>query len=143
LIPAPGSAEVCDHCKEPFEKWDKIYRCLDCDGEYHRHCLRKHFTISLAEWVENTIAAIKSNRLDLAILILQRHNYQENCGPTVADAAIQCEGLAVILDVRAGRATEHDHQSGQYGNWLHDSEILRMASRILKRETPSNDQGER
>lgn len=55
----------------------------------------------------------------------------------ILTAALQCEGLAVMLDIRAGRASEADHQSGQYGDWCHDSEVLRLAALILRRENAS------
>jgi hypothetical protein len=50
-------------------------------------------------------------------------------------AARECDGMACIFDVLAGRATEDDHKSGEYGNWCHDSEVLRMAARILRRKS--------
>lgn len=49
-------------------------------------------------------------------------------------AALKCEEMAAKFDGRAERATEEDHQSGQYGNWCHDSEILKMAAVIFRRE---------
>lgn len=53
--------------------------------------------------------------------------------PNVLSSARECDGLACMFDVLAGRATSDDERSGKYGNWLHDSEILRMAARILRR----------
>lgn len=57
----------------------------------------------------------------------------------VTAAIAECAGMADMIDALASHATEDDHKSGEYGNWRHDSEILRMAARILKRysEPPS------
>lgn len=29
-------------CHEAFQSFDKIYRCIDCGVEMHKHCLRRH-----------------------------------------------------------------------------------------------------
>lgn len=53
--------------------------------------------------------------------------------PRPVEVAIsECDGMAAMIDALAARASEDDHKSGEYGNWCHDSEILRMAARILK-----------
>ncbi len=59
----------------------------------------------------------------------------------VVCAITECEGMATMIDMLAAHASEDDHKSGEYGNWCHDSEILRMAARILKRysEPPNKD----
>lgn len=51
----------------------------------------------------------------------------------VVCAITECEGMAAMIDMLAAHGSEDDHKSGEYGNWCHDSEILRMAARILKR----------
>ena len=76
-----GSAAKCEGCGEPFETWDRIYRCVDCETQYHRHCLKKHFAVSKAEWVANAIAAINSGKINLALAILERHTEEEKCQP--------------------------------------------------------------
>ena len=57
-------------------------------------------------------------------------------------AALSAE-LAAELDKRADNASESDHQSGEYGNLRHDSEIMRIAQRIFEREQQHNDRTER
>jgi len=58
----------------------------------------------------------------------------------VVCAITECDGMAAMIDMLAAHASEDDHKSGEYGNWCHDSEILRMAARILKRYSePLND----
>ncbi len=52
-------------------------------------------------------------------------------------AITQCGGMAAMIDVWAGRATEQHHQNGQYGKWCYDSEVLRLAAHLLKRYTES------
>lgn len=58
----------------------------------------------------------------------------------IIDAAIQCEKLVLAIDLRTDKATMEDHDCGQYGNWRHDAEIMRMAALILRHETQRNDQ---
>lgn len=55
-------------------------------------------------------------------------------------AAAECALLAAELDKRAENASEADHQSGEYGNLRHDSEILRIAQKAFEREQQHNDQ---
>ena len=57
-------------------------------------------------------------------------------------AASECARLAVELDKRADNASEADHQSGEYGNLRHDSEIMRIAQRIFERENQHNDEAD-
>lgn len=45
-----------------------------------------------------------------------------------------CLALRQTLKRAALRATEAQHQSGAYGNMVHDAETLRRAARILERE---------
>ena len=76
-----SAAAICEGCKEPFETWDRIYRCVDCETQYHRHCLMKHFAVSKAEWVANALAALYSGKITLALAILERHTEEEKCQP--------------------------------------------------------------
>lgn len=46
--------------------------------------------------------------------------------------------LASELDKRADNASETEHQSGQYGDWRHDAEILRHAKRVFEQEQQHN-----
>ncbi len=45
-----------------------------------------------------------------------------------------CMGLRQTLKRRALRATEEQHQTGAYGNMIHDAETLKRAAKILDRE---------
>lgn len=56
----------------------------------------------------------------------------------LCSAAALCAELAVELDKRADNASEADHQSGEYGNLRHDSEIMRLAKRVFEREQQQN-----
>lgn len=73
---------ACDGCGERFMAWDKIYRCVDCDGEYHKHCIKKHWQRSQNEWIANVITAIEQGRTSDATAILVWHLTLDQCMPS-------------------------------------------------------------
>lgn len=34
--------EICYGCKDPFVWHKQIFRCVDCETAFHKHCLKKH-----------------------------------------------------------------------------------------------------
>lgn len=54
-------------------------------------------------------------------------------------SAFRCSEVADFLNMRADRASESEHQSGQYGNYLHNATALRRAALILEEESISGN----